>query len=431
MATFTNIACAQCGCVCDDLVIHVDGDRIVEAANACNIAEDVFDRINRRRPPVARLRGKACELTAGLEAAAEILSKSRAPLIFGLCRSTTEGHRAAIRLAETLGGVIDSTGTAFEAAPILALQQQGAVTCTLGEVRQRADLVIFWGCDPETTHPRHLERYSAFPSSEFLPNGRQDRTLIVIQENWTATGGQADLVIPVAPSQQFEMLTALRQLLRDPHADLSTDCGLPVAILRDLAGRCSSARYGAIFYGSGLMSGPVPHLILESLHRCVAELNSRTRFTIRRLGSTSPQNVLAWQTGFPLAVDFRKGFPRSQPGEFSADALLGRHEVDACVIVGSQSLECLSDAAREHLKTVPTILIDPVDTEPSLPATVSFSSAVYGIHAAGTVYRMDDIAIPLRQVVATSYPMDAALLEQLHERCCNLGAVAISENPQS
>ena len=26
--------------------------------------------------------------------------------------------------------------------------------------RERADLVIYWGCDPVTTHPRHIERYA-------------------------------------------------------------------------------------------------------------------------------------------------------------------------------------------------------------------------------------------------------------------------------
>jgi formylmethanofuran dehydrogenase subunit B len=421
MAVFTNVACAQCGCVCDDLVIHLDGDRIVEAGNACTIAEQVFDRINQRRPAIAAIRGTACELAAALEAATEILHGSRAPLIFGMGRSATDGHRAAIQLAETLGGAIDSTGTAIEAAAILALQQQGAVTCTLGEVRQRADLVIFWGCDPETTHPRHLERYSAFPASEFLPNGRQDRTLIAIQEDWTPTGGQADLVLTVAPGRHFELLTTLRQLIRDPEAACQTDCGIPVPALRELARRCCSARYGTIFYGSELARGSVPHLTLETLHRFIAELNTRTRFTVRRLGGTSPQNVLAWQTGFPLAVDFRKGFPRAQPGEFSAEILLERREVDACLMIGSQALESLSAAALDQVKSLPTILIDPVDREPWLPATVSFTCAVYGIHAAGTVYRMDDVPLPLRQLISTSYPTEAALLQELNERCCDRG----------
>ena len=40
----------------------------------------------------------------------------------------------------------------------LGAQLVGKVTCTLGEVRNRADLVIYWGTNPVETHPRHLTR---------------------------------------------------------------------------------------------------------------------------------------------------------------------------------------------------------------------------------------------------------------------------------
>ena len=32
-----------------------------------------------------------------------------------------------------------------------------------GEIRNRADLVIYWGSNPALSHPRHMERYAAFP----------------------------------------------------------------------------------------------------------------------------------------------------------------------------------------------------------------------------------------------------------------------------
>ena len=85
---------------------------------------------------------------------------SRAPLIWGLSRSSTAGQRAAVLLAEQIGATIDTTASVCHGPSIMAIQQVGESTCSLGEVRNRADLVIFWGADPAESHPRHFERYS-------------------------------------------------------------------------------------------------------------------------------------------------------------------------------------------------------------------------------------------------------------------------------
>ena len=37
-----NATCTFCGCVCDDIELHADGDRIVKAKNACSLGEAWF-----------------------------------------------------------------------------------------------------------------------------------------------------------------------------------------------------------------------------------------------------------------------------------------------------------------------------------------------------------------------------------------------------
>ena len=50
---------------------------------------------------------------------------------------------------------------------------------------------------------------------------------------------------------------------------------------------------------------------------------------------------------------------------------------------------------------------------PSLDATVQFTTAIYGIHAAGTVYRMDEVPIPVRQLLETALPTDEDVLRAI------------------
>src|SRR5262249_28053251 len=138
---------------------------------------------------------------------------------------------------------------------LLALARGGSVSATLGEVKNRADVVVFWGVDPVATHPRHWERYSVEPAGRFVPEGRRGRTVLVADAIRTAAAERADRFLCVARDAQFEALSALRALIQgielDPvAAERST--GVPLADLLDWADRMRRARYGAFFYGAGL-----------------------------------------------------------------------------------------------------------------------------------------------------------------------------------
>src|SRR5580704_19691466 len=111
MNQITDVACTVCGCVCDDLTITVENNRITRAEKACVLAEPWFLAQNAVRPPIAQIDGKTASVDDALDWAAEILRQSRSPLIYGLSRSTTEGQRAAVALAERLGATIDTTAT--------------------------------------------------------------------------------------------------------------------------------------------------------------------------------------------------------------------------------------------------------------------------------------------------------------------------------
>ncbi len=328
-----------------------------------------------------------------------------------------------MRLAELIGATIDTTASRGHAPSVMAVQQVGESTCSLGEVKNRCDLVIFWGCNPVETHPRHLERYAADCAGLFTPGGRRDRTLVVVDVQPTATSQASDLFIPVNSGQDFELLWALRSLLRGLPLDAASVGGTPRAVIHDLYERMTGCRNGIIFFGFGLARRPAAHLAIEALVRLVTELNARTRFYVRRLrGSgdvTGADNVLAWQTGYPFSVNMARGYPRYNPGEFSANDLLEQGEPDVCLFVGSLGARRFTPLARSHLERTPTIVLDPPAGASEMPSTVRFTTSVYGVHRPGTAYRMDEIPIPLRAALPAHYPSDADVLKALAETIIN------------
>jgi formylmethanofuran dehydrogenase subunit B len=400
--------------LCDDLRIAHEAGRVIQADGACSLAEPWYLKQGAVQPSAAEVEGTEVPIEDAVQRAAEILNRAKAPLIYGLSRSGTEGQRAAVRLADLLGATIDTTASLGHGPSVMAVQEEGESTCTLGEARNRADLVIFWGTNPAVSHPRHFERYSVDPVGEFLPGGRSDRTVVVIDIQPTETSAIADLFLRVEPGQDFEALWTLRMLLRGELPEAGALTGIPPDKLADLVERMRKCKYGVVFFGFGLSRGRNGHNTVEALLKLVRDLNQYTRFSVRRMrGSgdvTGADMVLAWQTGYPFAVNLARGYPRYNPGEYSAQEVLERREVDTCLLVGSHGVQRLSTAARTHLETIPTIVLDSPVAELPIRPTVRFTTAIYGIHAAGTAYRMDEVPLPLKSFMKTDYPTDPEIL---------------------
>jgi formylmethanofuran dehydrogenase subunit B len=104
-----DATCTFCGCVCDDIELHAEGDRIVKAKNACSLGEAWFKHHTAERLfPDALIDGKPATLDDAVAAAADFLSRADMPLVYGLSNVTCEAQREAVALAEMIGGVVDS-----------------------------------------------------------------------------------------------------------------------------------------------------------------------------------------------------------------------------------------------------------------------------------------------------------------------------------
>jgi formylmethanofuran dehydrogenase subunit B len=362
--------------------------------------------------------GAPSTFEVAVEQAAQILATAKSPLIYGLSRSSTPGQRAAVRLADSIGAFIDTTASTCHAPSIMALQSIGESTCSLGEIRNRSDLVIYWGSNPLKSHPRHMERYVDSPGM-FVPEGRDGREVVVVDVEPTATAEQADTFIQVEAGGDFELLWSLRAcLLGLPLPERVA--GISRQVIVDLSKRLRSCQYGAVFFGLGLTKHGIAHANVEALLQLVTDLNAHTRFVARRMripgDVAGADTVLCWQTGFPFSVSFSRGYPRYNPGEYTANVLLERNEIDAVLLVGSEGVEKLSKRAQAHLSEVPTIVLDYPTEETAVAANVQFTTAIYGIHRPGTAYRMDEVPISLTKLLDSPLLADHEVLEAIRAR---------------
>ncbi len=429
------VTCLVCGCLCDDIAVVKQGENITAAGNACVLGTEwlLRDRLLEPGKPAALIQGRPAEPAEAVELAARLLRKAHAPIIIGLGRSTNETVAAALELADRIGAVVEPGDSRSAAPRLLAFQRVGRVSATLGEVKNRADVVVFWGADPVVSHPRHWQRYSVEPRGRFTPDGRAGRTVIVVDQERTATAEQADFFLEIDSSRQFEVLWVLRALVRGVELDpnrVGALAGVDLPRLQELGGRLMAARYGAFFHGPLITQGTMTEAAatLEAAYGLVRDLNRQARFVILGMGEPgNPQGaeaVLAWQTGFPTSVDLSAGFPRSLPGVTTASRRLGCGEADLALIVGPIALEQLDDNSRAQLARIPTVVIAPrddADPWPAEPAVRCFA-ATPGLDDAGTVMRVDGVSLPLRAVRTSAHLTERQWLEAISQGMTALGS---------
>ena len=298
----------------------------------------------------------------------------------------------------------------------------GKVTCTLGEVKNRADLVIYWGGNPADCHPLHFTRYTLTPKGKHVPLGRKGRTMILVDVRETPSAKFSDIFLQVRPGKDFEVLTTLRALLKGRRVDEArvAETGLSMEQLRDFIDRMKKARFGVIFFGMGLTMTRGKHMNSAAVLSLVAELNAFTKFVcmpVRGHGNvTGADVIMRWTTGYPFGVNLSRGYPRFNPGEFSTIDVLVRRDNDAALILGADPGATMPQPAIDHLASIPTIVLDPKVTHTSRLARVHITTAVTGISAPGTVYRMDEIPLPLKPILESPYPTDQEVIHRIYEK---------------
>lgn len=422
LTVIENATCTFCGCVCDDMELTVEENHITKAKNACVLGKAWFLNHHIEDRPVATIQGIPATLDDAIERAAAILAEARYPVVYGLSDTTCEAQRVAVAIADRIGGCVDTTTSVCHGPSGMAFQGVGEVTCSLGEVKNRADLVIFWGSNPAESHPRHWGRYSTMPKGLFIPNGRKDRTVVLVDVRRSKSAPAADLFLQVKPRRDFEALWALRALVKGVKLEdsIEQETGISRLQFEDLAARMKSCKFGILFFGMGLSMTRGKHLNVEAALALARDLNAYTRFYAKPMRGhgnvTGADNVVSWQTGYPFGVSLHRGYPRFNPGEFTTADTLARGEADAALIVASDPMANFSQPAREHLARIPYVALDPKETPTTRQAAVAFTTATYGINTAGTVYRMDDVPIPLRPAFPSPYPSDEQVLRQLEKR---------------
>lgn len=306
----------------------------------------------------AWIRGKAAALDAAVTQAAKLLAASKMPVIAGL-GTDVAGARAAIKLAQRLGGVVDHMHSAALLRDLDVMRESGMMVTTPNEARLRADLLLLVG-------PGLVEAWPDFPARLFKPPKGESRRIV-----WLCAG-RAERNDPANLAALLAAVHAHVDFIGEDPADLPVLLaalrarvgGRPVGKMpfaeqiKALAADLPKVRFGVAVWSSTALDG----LTIEMLCDLVKDLNQGTRFTGLPLApsdnAAAVQQVSGWLTGFPLRTGFSRGYAEHDPWRFDAARLIDSGEADCAVWIATQN-----PAAPPWQREVPLIALtsEPID----------------------------------------------------------------------
>ncbi len=409
-----DVVCRACGCCCDDLTIAVRDGRIDRIeAHGCQLATDWFGRARDRltqRPMTSG--GSSVTYEEALDQIAGALVRAGRIVFRGLEEATLEAQAEALALADRLGAVVDGPPGDRDRTDVL--RRHGRVSATRGEIRHRADLVMYWRVDPLTSHPNHFEHQVINPAGRFVTEGRRGRTLILLDDRETnQTRSAVDSVIEVGAETELDVLWSLRARLR------GIDLGSDNRTLDPLIERLRVCRYGAWIYEGST----VDPLALQAITLLVRDLNASTRFVMVDLGGPTNaaglESTLCAQAGFPAPIDLGSGHP---------EPMAGGGTVDVDHTYADVVLWCLGEIEDSNVSTFQNLVKDYPETNWILigrgverlagPGRITLESTTPGWDESGSWVRSDGVTLPLRALVHRARRSSREIFADLHRRIC-------------
>jgi formylmethanofuran dehydrogenase subunit B len=170
-----------------------------------------------------------------------------------------------------------------------------------------------------------------------------------------------------------------------------------------LSDQMTNADYGVLVWAPGELNFPHAELTIQAFCEMVKFLNRNTRFNGLSLGGNdggiSAVNLSTWQSGYPLCVNFSKGYPESDPYRYSTSNVLKNKEADTLVWISSFSTDVKPPRAK-----IPTIVLATPATKLNFNPDVFIPVGIPGIDHGGQLFRTDSVvSLPLKQVRTSAY----------------------------
>ena len=404
-----NFTCPFCSLLCDDILLEIKNNSLVPIKTNCSILKKSLRREIPDQFP--RIKGKKTTMPIVIEELAKLIRKSKSVLFTGM-GTDIKGTQASLEILDKFGGTIDHFSGDSYSKNLKSIKEIGGVYITLSELQNRCDTIIVIETT-ENTVPRLFEKY-IFPKKNF--NNIKKRKIIYIGSKKPKffLKNKKKFVfdyINLDSQNLLSFISKLRKNINNKSLNIAKDKNL-ISLLNLL----KNTAYGSIIWSASEFKEDLADLIINEINLLLQELNEFTRFAGLSLPGShhllTVNEVLLWQTGFPVRTNFSKGYPKHDIEQFSTTRLLEKKEVDLVVWIDS-----FHEKRVTLKKNIKSVLLGTPNHPQKKDAYIFIPLGTPGLDYNSHLLRADKVVtVPLKKVRNISLPSVFDILSQVKER---------------
>jgi len=407
LAEKSRVICPGCSLLCDDILIEIENNKIKHVYNACARGNAHFlshNSENRVSEPLIRKNGKleAASFDEAINKTIEYLKNAKKPIIYGLICTSCEEQKLAIELAKKIGGIVDTPGSICHIPSLVFLEEKGIQIPSFEDVRDFADFIIFWGCNPSASLLRLFSKYAVLTRGKNTEKGKEDRYVSLIDIRKTETRSISDLFLKINPEEDHILLETLidgikgKQIFQDV-------AGISQKDIRELILNMKESNFGVIFFGLGFVMSENAQKNLDLLGDLFIELK-KLNLNFYAMPMSGHYNMVGFEKVLEENSDYKINGDFGDGSDLSTDELkfhnlIKDDKCDVILIIGANPLSNLPYSEIKSLKNKKVIIIDPLKNLTSEIADILIPTTFIGIESAGTAYRTDQSKIELVKIL--------------------------------
>jgi formylmethanofuran dehydrogenase subunit B len=389
-STQTTATCPACGLLCDDIALENSNHKLKVVNTNCTKTVAFFEQNADENTP--QIAGKSATLQAAISKAAEILRQANKPIFTGLS-TDVQGFRALYTLSQKTSANLNHMNAASMARNLKVLQSTGWQTTTLTEVKNRADLVVYFGSDLLSHNARFFERLVDVDGMFVTAKNRQ---VVILGEASNLSAIKSDALqtawtLPCLTKDLPSITMALRALIAGKQLKAREVAAVKVSDLQTLADKLKTAKYAVLTWVAKDLDFNHAELTIQNITEIVVSLNKTTRAAGLPLGGsdgdTSANNANTWLSGLALNDEQTEHDAMLWINSFSPEKMPPKTD-NPLIILGNSNIKHQAD--------------------------VFIPIATPGLDCSGTLFRVDSsVVLPLKKVRESHLPTLAQVISQI------------------
>jgi len=189
--------------------------------------------------------------------------------------------------------------------------------------------------------------------------------------------------------------------------------------LLSLLNLLKATKYGAVLWSTSELQNDLSDLIVNEINLLIQDLNKFTRFSGLSLSGSehilTVNEVLLWQSGFPIRTSFSNGSPVHDINKFSASNLIRNKEIDLAIWINS-----FSEKNIIINKKIKNVLIGIPSHPQKNNVDIFIPIGTPGLDHNSHLLRIDKVVtMPLKKIRNISLPSVEQVLKKVKENIIN------------